>query len=82
MFVRCKLQTEKQIIHEALFDANVTTAFLAACMEGTAITRGGSMIEHISRLTNVTAVYEMEDKKRDVTAFEVDRHVAESIKKN
>nr|GBG35367.1 wsv343-like protein [Hemigrapsus takanoi nimavirus] len=55
MFVRCKLQTEKQIVHEALFDANVTTGFLAACMEGTAITRGISMIEHISRLTNVTA---------------------------
>ena len=55
MFVRCKIQTEKQIVHEALFDANVTTAFLAACMEGTAITRGVSMIEHISRLTNVTA---------------------------
>lgn len=55
MFVRCKLQTEKLIVHEALFDANVTSAFLAACMEGTAITRGISMIEHISRLTNVTA---------------------------
>ena len=55
MFVRCKIQTEKQIVHEALFDDNVTTAFLATCMEGTAITRGVSMIEHISRLTNVTA---------------------------
>ncbi|KAK8388504.1 hypothetical protein O3P69_020470 [Scylla paramamosain] len=46
MFVRCRLQTEKQIVHEALFDANMTTTFLAACMEGTAITRGVSMIEH------------------------------------
>ena len=62
MFVRCKLQTEKQIVHEALFDANVTTAFLAACMEGTAITRGVSMIEHISRLTNVTAAGESKNK--------------------
>ncbi len=43
MFVPCTLQTEKQIVHEALFGANVTIAFLAACIEGTAISRGVSM---------------------------------------
>lgn len=81
MFVRCKLQTEKQIVHEALFDANVTTAFLATCMEGTAITRGVSMIEHISRLTNITtggnsksknfwSLSSPHDKKKEESQFE------------
>ncbi|KAK3883921.1 hypothetical protein Pcinc_011776 [Petrolisthes cinctipes] len=55
MFVRCKLHTEKLIVHGAMFDPNTTAAFLASCMEGTAVTRGLPMIEHISRLVNVTS---------------------------
>lgn len=54
MFVRCKLRTEKIIVQGALFDANTSSAFLASCIEGTSETRGLPMIEHVSRLVNVT----------------------------
>ena len=62
MFVRCKLRTEKQIVHESLFDSNVTSAFLATCIEGTSMTRGLSLIEHISRLVNS---YEVDIRRKN-----------------
>nr|BDT63070.1 MAG: wsv343-like protein [Trachysalambria curvirostris nimavirus] len=52
MYTRCKLRSEKHVVHNSLFSPQSLSAFLATAIEGTVHSQGLALLEHVSAVKN------------------------------
>ena len=55
MFTRCKLKSEKHVVCNSLFSLKLVSACLATAIEGTALSQGLGLLEHVSSMKNAEA---------------------------